>query len=48
MVLRTIGVTGQAGKGVHQLNRPEGVAVDDGLVYVTDYENHRLHVYLKV
>ena len=49
--VRTIGVTGQQGTGTHQLDRPEGVAVEpgpDGLVYVTDYGNDRLLVFMKV
>ena len=49
--VRTIGVTGEPGTGSHQFHRPEGVAVEpgpDGLVYVTDYENERVLVFLKV
>ena len=48
--VHTYGVTGEPGRGNHELNRPEGVAVEpgpDGLVYVTDYENHRVQVFCK-
>ena len=45
---RRLSGTGQHGESNHQLDRPEGVAVNDGLVYVTDSENQRLHVYVKV
>ena len=48
--VHTYGVTAQPGSGNHQLRRPEGVAVEpgpDGLVYLTEYGNHRVHVFCK-
>ena len=48
--VHTYGVTGEGGGGNHQLSRPEGVAVEPGpggLVYITDFNNDRLHVFCK-
>ena len=37
---------GNSGKGEGEFNRPCGVAVDkDGVIYVTDWMNHRLQVF---
>ena len=56
MHVRTIGVgpsrNGWQGEsGNHQLARPEGIAVEpgpDGLVFIADFNNQRVHAFLKI
>ena len=48
--VHTYGVAGQSGGGNHLLSGPKSVAVEqgpDGLVYVADFGNHRVHVFCK-
>ena len=48
--VHTYGVTGESGSGNHHFRRPCSVAVEegpDGLVYVSDTENNRVHVFCK-
>jgi sugar lactone lactonase YvrE len=39
------GIGGNVGSGVGQLDCPMSVAVDDGLVYVSDLTSHRIQVF---